>query len=860
MQQRRGTADQWTNANPILNAAEIGWESDTNQFKIGDGTNHWNDLPYFVDVTTLSTELGDYVEVSQLGVANGVATLNSAGVLESSQLPDISEITADTMNDVFVAGSGVTKVYDDNANTITLSVDTSILDEMSQDAIDAALVAGAGIEKSYDDNANTITLSVVANAIPELDAATFGVLENMLVASDGVKKEFGPDSNTYVFSIDNTVVRLSTTQVLEGKTIDLANNTIIATLEQLNEAIRDADVLSTNAVQEVSNKVIHIGNNSVTGTIAEFNEALLDGNFATLQGAETLENKTISLGNNTVTATVAQLNTALSDGDVATLEGAETLHNKTISLANNTITGTIAEFNAAVHDADFATIAGAETLYNKTLDLANNVLSGTFEQFNSAVSDTDLVDLSSNQTLLNKTIDSANNTITVTSTNVSDFVEAAVDASANALVSGTHTNILVTYDDANGTISLSGAEAYSDEQAQDAVGNAIGSGLTYDDNTGAISVDTTSIQARVADVSDTEIGYLANVTSDIQSQIDGKLGLSGGTMTGFITLHADPTQAMHATTKEYVDNVASGILAKPSVLAATTANLSANYNNGTDGVGATLTATSNGAFPLIDGVTVTTENGQRGVLVKNQTNPAHNGRYNLTTQGDAGTPWVLTRCGLCDESSEIPGAYIFVTDGTNNGQTGWVLHVTDPATFTVGTDSITAFQFSGAGTYTAGTGISINGNQIGISNSLMASFIADPFSESLRTAVVDETGTGNLVFNTDAVLVTPRTQLAMNTQTGTSYTLVLADAYNKLVRVGNSSAITVTVPPSVFSVGDSIMVQQTGAGQITFAQGSGVTITSAGATVSAPKIRTTHASATVICTAANTFTIIGDIV
>jgi hypothetical protein len=145
MQQRRGTSEQWTSANPILNVGEIGYETDTNQFKIGDGTNHWDDLAYFLDETALSTSLGDYVETSLLGVPDGVATLNSDGVLDSSQLPDISEITSDTMNDVLIAGSGITKDYDDNGNTITLSVDVSVLDEMSQDAIDAALTAGSGI-------------------------------------------------------------------------------------------------------------------------------------------------------------------------------------------------------------------------------------------------------------------------------------------------------------------------------------------------------------------------------------------------------------------------------------------------------------------------------------------------------------------------------------------------------------------------------------------------------------------------------------------------------------------------------------------------------------------------------------------
>jgi len=53
MQQRRGTATMWTNANPILGVAEIGYETNTNKFKIGDGTNRWADLNYFVDINTI---------------------------------------------------------------------------------------------------------------------------------------------------------------------------------------------------------------------------------------------------------------------------------------------------------------------------------------------------------------------------------------------------------------------------------------------------------------------------------------------------------------------------------------------------------------------------------------------------------------------------------------------------------------------------------------------------------------------------------------------------------------------------------------------------------------------------------------
>lgn len=101
-------------------------------------------------------------------------------------------------------------------------------------------------------------------------------------------------------------------------------------------------------------------------------------------------------------------------------------------------------------------------------------------------------------------------------------------------------------------------------------------------------------------------------------------------------------------------------------------------------------------------------------------------------------------------------------------------------------------------------------------------------------------------------------KLEFDAETGTTYTLV-AGNLNQLVTLNNSSAITVTVPPSVFSAGDQIHCQQIGTGQVSFAQGSGVTITSTGATASAPKLRARYSAATVICTASNTFTIIGDI-
>jgi hypothetical protein len=95
MQQRRSTAEQWAIVDPVLAAGEIGVETDTSQFKIGDGVNRWEDLSYFVNQDGVAQSLEDYVALTLLGEPDGVATLDETGNVPASQLgnapePDLS--------------------------------------------------------------------------------------------------------------------------------------------------------------------------------------------------------------------------------------------------------------------------------------------------------------------------------------------------------------------------------------------------------------------------------------------------------------------------------------------------------------------------------------------------------------------------------------------------------------------------------------------------------------------------------------------------------------------------------------------------------------------------------------------------
>ena len=185
--------------------------------------------------------------------------------------------------------------------------------------------------------------------------------------------------------------------------------------------------------------------------------------------------------------------------------------------------------------------------------------------------------------------------------------------------------------------------------------------------------------------------------------------------TGTITVPAGYEDRAGYTTnslanKAYVDQVAQGLDAKPSARAATTTNLTATYSNGTAGVGATLTNSGTQAAFAVDGVTPSVSD---RILVKDQTAGAQNGIYVLSTAGDVSSNWVLTRATPEDQPVELSGgSFIFVEEGTDNGDNGYVFTHTGAPTF--GTTALDVTQFSGAGQINAGAAMSKTGNQLDV--------------------------------------------------------------------------------------------------------------------------------------------------
>jgi hypothetical protein len=178
-----------------------------------------------------------------------------------------------------------------------------------------------------------------------------------------------------------------------------------------------------------------------------------------------------------------------------------------------------------------------------------------------------------------------------------------------------------------------------------------------------------------------------------------------------VSVAADPTTSLQLATKSYVDTIAAaGLHYHDPVRVQTTGNLTATYDNGSSGVGATLTNSGAQSAISFDGVTLSSAD---RVLVSEQTNAAHNGVYTVTTVGSGSTNWVLTRAtdadsyGPSDPDSLGQGDAFFIKEGSTNAGHLDVMNTEGEIIF--GTTNITFAEVAETTVYTAGTGLTLTG-------------------------------------------------------------------------------------------------------------------------------------------------------
>lgn len=286
--------------------------------------------------------------------------------------------------------------------------------------------------------------------------------------------------------------------------------------------------------------------------------------------------------------------------------------------------------------------------------------------------------------------------------------------------------------------------------------------------TAATTIPTTALSGTVTNA------QLANSSLTVGST-NIALGATSLTLAGLtsVTVTQDPTTALQLATKQYVDSVAQGLSTKAPVLVATTASI-------------TLVGGQ-----VIDGVTVVA--GDR-VLVKNQSSPSANGIYNVQT-----TIW--TRATDADTWNKLVSAYVFVETGSTQADTGWVC-TSDPGG-TLGTTAVTWVQFSGASSYSAGTGLTLVANTFSITNTAVSAgsytfgnFTVNAQGQLTAASSSPTTGTGNIVLATSPTLVTPNlgtpSTLVGTNITGTAAGLSIGGNAATATTATSASTLTIT--------------------------------------------------------------------
>jgi hypothetical protein len=509
------------------------------------------------------------------------------------------------------------------------------------------------------------------------------VVGTYTVGGTGITKTYNDGANTLTFAIDTSVTAdLTTSQTLTNKKLSDSTTTIV-------------DV--TDATKAIKFDVG--GTTAITGTLAT--------NFTTAKTV-TLPDATDTLVGKSTTDLLA--NKSLSDSSTWFVDATDNTKRLAIDVGGTTaVTGTI--------------ISAFTTAKTLTLPDATDTLVG----------------LATSDTLTNKTLTSPTiNTpiLTLATTTSTSEGRLAWDGTNDQLKIGDGAAVrIISPDDKAATLTnktISGATNTLSNIENSSLTNSTISGKALGTNLDALTIGTglsgTSYNgsAAVTIAIDSTVATLTGTQTLTNKTLGSGTALSANMAAGSfkITGLADPTSAQDAATKAYVDAAVTGLNVHDSVSAATTAALVGTYAAGSagadggTGVGATFTITATGVF-TVDGYTPALN---ERILIKDQANQVHNGVYIVTTVGATGVSAVFTRSSSEDNSiaGEVTaGDFVFVVNGTTQQKTGWVQSNQGTSTspikgIKIGTDNIAFTQFSGAGTYLGGAGLTLTGGTFAV--------------------------------------------------------------------------------------------------------------------------------------------------
>jgi hypothetical protein len=880
IQVRRGTASEWTSANPTLAAGEMGVETDTRKIKVGTGNTAWTSLAYI-----------------------------------ASDAPGITEIAQDAIDSALSMGAGLTKSYNDGTNTISLNIDSSVV----------ALKSYVDDQITGLDNAAAADYVLLADVGNAGGPAKLDVDGNLLVPKSSIILE-GSSADAYETTLtvtnpteDQTITFPNATGtvavftssgdlVVPGNLTVSGDTTTLNTAELLvedNEIILNSNV-STGAptlsaafsVRRGSSLPAFIQWDEVNDKWVANYGAANSKELAILDNLDSLQSTLESFTTGAVQtheSDTTNIHGIADTSKLLTTDGTQTVTNKTLNSPK------INEDVPLTASATELNILYGATLSTTELNYVDGVTSSIQTQLNSKASSTDLSTHESDTTnihgiadtslLATKTYaDSAVSTHESDTTNIhgiadtsalatKTYADSAVSthesdttnihgiADTSALATKTYADNAVTQEAITTASNLGTAVSNHNSATTSVHGIADTSALatkTYVDDadnlksniagptfTGTVTIPTLSVTTTATGITATMVG-LGNVdnTSDAnkpvstatQTALDAKLALAGGTMTGALTLSGAPTSDLHAVTKQYVDGLAAGINFHQPVIAATAGNLAGTYNNGTSGVGATLTKATNGSIGTIDGAAVAV--GDR-ILLRAQTDAKENGIYTITAVGDGSNPWQITRAADSDNSpaGEVStGDFVFVTSGSSNGSKGFLVSTT--GTITIGTTNISYVQFNASEAVIAGTNITKDGATIAVEN---APTFSGVITASSGVAFSDGTQTKEGVPSRTPII-----------SKSANYTLSELSERDSLIEVDSTSPVTITIPTNsavAYPIGTTLDILGTNTGLITIAGDTGVTVNA----TPGLKLRTQWSSCTLFKRATNSWVVYGDL-
>ena len=903
LQLRRGTAQQWEDADPTLAAGEIGIETDTNTFKFGDGNTPWTQLSY-----ALSDTVDDYVLLSTKGQPLGVASLDASGYVPSAQLPPLAKVTVNAVADqaarlALTVEPGDIAIQADNGTTYVLAStpastngnwreisataaiasavsaheadttnvhgipDTSILVTTtgSQTLTNKTITSPLGLEKADVGLANVDNTSDLSKPISTLTLQALGTkapLNSPALTGDATANNLTISGNLTVNGTTSTIN--STTLTVQDKDI------VLGQVETPTDAGANDGGIILKGTTDKSIKY------SVSKSAWDISENI------NIPG-----DKAVKINNIDVLTINTVLGKSLPGVVVGTTES-QTLTNKT--LESPAVTGTVAmPSSTSIGDvlaSEIALLSGLNSNIQDQIDTKAPVASPTFTGTVSGITKA-MVGLTSvdDTSDLDKPVSNATQTAL-------DFKADLASPTFTGTVSGI-TKAMVGLTSVDDTSDLDKPVSNATQTALDFKAD-----LASPTFTGTVALPLTT---SIGNVSDTEIALLSGVSSNIQNQIDEKAPSASPTFTGTVSLPnntitqvhmsddsvgTDEIIALSVTTAKIADaavtndklandSVTTGKIAAGTIVNSDISASAAISQSKIDGLGDSLDLKAPLANPTFTG----TVSGITKAMV---------GLDNVNNTSDADKPVSTATQTALDAKASLAGATFtgsveidqnLVVDGnlTVNGTT-----FNASSTSIVIEDNLVQLAHqNSANTVDLGLVVAYN------DGAAKHSGIARDVSENkwkLFKGVTDEPATtvnfsqGSLddlaVAALEATTVTPSAGVVFSDGTQTKVgvpslttigTEISAD-YNlstgglalrdQLIPVAGTRAITVpTNATTAFPVGTSIDFYQASGTGANFVEASGVTI------LRTPglKLRTTYSSATLTKVATNTWLLAGDL-